>query len=105
MFDLIPQELRSAGPGIAGSALAMFFMRRPPLILVGIFIGGCVVSYYVTPWLVHYLDMERGRDMLGFIVGLFGMSTTAKIFDTLEAINASDLWKTVLDFIRKRLGV
>lgn len=105
MFDQIPPELRNAGPGIAGSALALFFMRRTPFVMVGIFLGGCVVSYYVTPWLYEQLDMERGRDMLGFIVGLFGMSTTAKIFDTLEAINASDLWKAILDFIRKRLGV
>lgn len=104
MFDQIPAELRNAGPGVAGSLLALFFMRRPPLVLAGIFIGGCVVSFYVTPWLVHYFDMERGRDTLGFIIGLFGMATTAKIFDTIEAVNATDLWKAVVDVIRKRLG-
>lgn len=85
--------------------MALFFMKRTPLLLAGIFVGGCVVSYYVTPYLVHVFEMEKGRDMLGFIVGLFGMSTTAKVFDTIEAINPTELWTAIKDFIRKRLGV
>ena len=105
MFDQIPPEIRNAGSGFAGAALALFFMRRTPWVMAGIFLGGCLVSYYVTPWLVHYLEMERGRDTLGFIVGLFGMATAAKIHDTIEAISVSDLWKAILDAIRKRLGV
>lgn len=39
MFDQIPPELRNAGPGFAGAALALFFMRRTPWVMVGI--SGC----------------------------------------------------------------
>ena len=105
MLDQIPPELRSAGPGVAGSALALFFMRRAPMVMIGIFCGGVVVSFYLTPWLAHLFDMDKTRDALGFIVGLFGMATTAKVFDTIESASAAELWKAILDAIRKKLGV
>jgi hypothetical protein len=105
MFDQIPPELRSAGPGVAGSLLALFFMRRPPLMLAGMFLGGCIVSYYVTPWLATWLDMDKASGTVGFLVGLFGMASVAKVFDTFEVVNPAELWKAVRQAIRKRLGL
>lgn len=104
MFD-IPPELRSAGPGIAGSAVALFFMRRTPLIMAGIFVGGCLVSYYATGWVSKELEMERADGLVGFLLGVFSMALIGKVHDTIEAINPGEVWTAVKDFIRKRLGV
>lgn len=105
MFDQIPAELRNAGPGIAGSAVALFFMRRSPLIMAGIFIGGCLVSYYGTGWVSAQFEMEKADGLVGFLLGLFAMATAGKVFDTIDAISPSELWLAVRDFVRKRLGV
>lgn len=104
MFD-IPPELRNAGPGIAGSAVALFFMRRAPLVMVGIFIGGCLVSYYATNWVAVQFEMEKADGLVGFLLGLFGMAVVSKMHDTIEAINVGEVWTAIRDFIRKRLGV
>jgi hypothetical protein len=105
MFDYLPPELRNAGPGVAGSVLALFFMRRPPLILIGVFLGGCLLSYYGTAWVAAALNMSRADGLVGFLLGLFGMALIAKIYDTIEAINPGELWTAVRQFIRKRLGL
>jgi hypothetical protein len=106
MLDHIPPELRAAGPGVAGSVLALLFLRRPPLMLAGMFLGGCVLSYFATPWLTAFMEMgEKGEGLIGFLVGLFGMTTVAKTYDLLEVIEVGQIWRALLDFIRKRLGV
>jgi uncharacterized membrane protein YraQ (UPF0718 family) len=106
MFDQIPPELRNAGPGVAGSMLALLFLRRPPLMLAGMFLGGCVLSFFATPWLSAYLEVGiHGASLVGFLVGMFGMATTAKVYDFFEVVEVSQIWKALIDFIRKRLGV
>ena len=105
MLEQIPPELRNAGPGIAGSALALFFMRRPMLVMCGIFIGGCIISFYGTTWVATQLEMERADGLVGFLLGLFGMALIGKVHDSIEAINTADVWKAVIEAIRKKLGV
>lgn len=101
MFEHIPTELRGVGPGIAGSALALFFLRRPPWTLVGMFIGGCMVSYFGTKWTSVVVGMEAADGLVGFLLGLFGMALIAKLHDTIEAIDPRELWSA----LRKKVGL
>lgn len=105
MFDQIPAELRNAGPGVSGSLLALLFMRRPPLQMVGIFIGGALLAFFAADWLADLLEMEKFDGLIGFLVGLMGMRLVEKAYEFIEAISASDLWTALKDFVRKRLGV
>jgi hypothetical protein len=106
MFDHIPPELRNAGPGVAGSILALLFLRRPPLILAGMFLGGCTLSFFATPWLAAYMEVGvHGSSLVGFLAGLFGMATTSKVYDLIDVVEVGQIWKALIDFIRKRLGV
>lgn len=106
MFDQIPPDLRVAGPGIAGSALALFFLRRPPFVMLGIFLGGCLLSFFGSPWTAEYLGVsQKGEGLIGFLMGLFGMALVAKLHDTIEQINPMDFWKTIKDALRKWLGL
>jgi hypothetical protein len=108
MLDQIPPELRDAGPGIAGSFIALFFLRRPLFIAAGLFVGGCVVSYYGAVPVADYFDIDgnqRAVALVGLLLGCFSMATFAKVYDTIEAIEPVKLWQAVLQFIRKRLGL
>jgi hypothetical protein len=105
MFDQIPLELRGAAPGVAGSALALFFMRRPPFVLVGMFVGGCLVSLYATHATAEFFEMDRADGFVGFVLGVFGMALIGKLHDTIEAVSPSEVWSDVRAAIRKKLGV
>lgn len=106
MLDHIPPEVRTAGPGVAGSLLALLFLRRPKLMLAGMFLGGCVLSYIATPWLTAYLEVgAKGEGLVGFLLGLFGMTTVAKLYDLFESIDVREIWIALRDFLRKRLGL
>lgn len=101
MFEHLPPELRNSVPGIAGSALALFFLRRPPWNMVGMFIGGCMLAYFGTHWVSKAAGMETADGLVGFLLGLFGMALIAKVHDTIEAIDPRE----ALEAIKKRLGL
>jgi hypothetical protein len=101
MFDQIPQELRNAAPGVAGSLLALAFLRRPPLQMLGIFLGGCLLAHFGTQWLAELLDMPRFDGLLGFLTGMLGMRLIEKTYELIEVVDVKDLWTRVL----KRLGL
>ena len=101
MLHDVPPELRNSAPGIIGSALALFFVRRPPLNMVGMFIGGCLLAYFGTRWAAHRLGMESADGLVGFLLGLFGMALIAKVHDTIEAVSPTEVWGA----IKKRLGL
>lgn len=106
MFDTLSPELKQAAPGIGGSLLALFFLRRPPFVLAAIFFGGCFLALYAPAAATHYFGIDvRFTGLVGFVIGLFGMALVAKAYDIIEAISAVDLWKTILDWVRKKLGV
>ena len=105
MFHGLPPEVRAAGPGIAGSFLALFFLRRPPLQRFGMFIGGCLLSHYGTAWLAGTLEMEHAEGLVGFVLGLFGMAAIARVYDLIDVMEPAKLWEIFLDKIRKFLGV
>ena len=105
MLDNIPPEVRTGMAGAAGSLLAMFFMRRPLVQLLGVFVGGCAISLFATDWVAAWLGMTGERGLVGFLLGTFGMSTVGKVFDTIEAVNPAELWAALKDAVRKRLGV
>lgn len=74
--------------------------------MLGIFLGGCLLSFFGTPWLADYLGVgSKGEGLIGFLLGLFGMALVAKLHDTIEQINPLDFLKTIKDALRKWLGL
>ena len=100
-MDSIPPEVKAVVPGVAGSLIAMFFLRRPLALMVGMFIGGCALSFFATTAIAEWLEVTKFEGLVGFLTGLFGMALVAKIYDTIEAINANAVWRAIL----KRLGL
>lgn len=104
-MDSIPPELKHSAPGIAGSVVALFFMRRPLFTMIGMFIGGCALAFFGSGAIASWLDVQRYEGLVGFVMGLFGMALVGKVYDTIEAIKVDDLWRAVLDWVRKTMGV
>lgn len=101
----IIEELKAAAPGIAGAMLALMFMRRPILILAGMFVGGCLLSWYGATWFAELAGLEKHVGLAGFVLGLFGMALVAKVYDTIEALQPAKLADAVVSWVRKMLGV
>jgi hypothetical protein len=69
------------------------------------FIGGAALSFYAATPLAVWLNFKEGEGLIGFSVGLFGMSIADKLFEVIRDADAkavaSDLWATA----KERLGV
>jgi hypothetical protein len=101
----VPPEVRSAAPGIAGSLLALFFLSRPPVMMAGVFLGGCSLSFFATQAVAEFVAMEKYPGLVGFLLGMFGMVLVAKAYDTIEALKPTEFADAIRDWVRKRLGV
>jgi hypothetical protein len=97
--------LKDATPGVIGSALALFFYRRPLAILIGMFLGGCAMAYFVPQVFIDAYHVEKYAGLVGFLTGLFGMAAVAKVYDGLDQIDLGDLWQVLIDALRRRLGL
>lgn len=85
--------------GVAGSLLALIFLKPPVVQLVGYMAGGILTSYYLTPIFAEMLSAPVSTT--GFVVGLFSMAVLAKIFHMLEALDVKDLLGRLL----KKIGL
>lgn len=104
MFETVPPELRDAAPGVAGSAVALLFMRRPWLILLGMFFGGGALAYFATPAVSEWLSAQKHSGLIGFLLGTFGMALLAKLHDTLNAVSGQDVWAYLQGLLPRRKG-
>jgi len=105
VWEQIPDEVRNAAPGMAGSAVALIFLRRPFFMSLGIFIGGCLIAHFGTRWLATVLSMETAEGLVGFLLGSFAMALVARTYDFIGAINPTDVWDLIKDIVRKWFGV
>lgn len=101
MLEQIPEELNRSASGIAGSLLALFFMRRPPMEKFGIFLGGCLLAHFGGQLMTYVLDLKTFEGAVGFLVGLLGMRLVEKVYEMIEVIDLKDLWVRLL----KRVGL
>jgi hypothetical protein len=93
-------DISRHAPGVLGSLAAMLWIRDTWPRRVGYVLAGAAASHYAAPALAAVMP---GADLslTGFLVGLFSMATTAKVFETLEALRSSDLVERIL----KRVGL
>ena len=67
--------------------------------------GGVSLSYYATPVSAAWLQMTHAEGLVGFVIGLFGMTLAAKVYEALQALDAAVLGEELLDAAKKRLGI
>lgn len=67
--------------------------------------GGVSLSYYATPASAAWLQMTNAEGLVGFVIGLFGMTLAAKVYEALQALDAAALGKDLWGTVKKRLGI
>lgn len=92
----MPPEVKEALPGISGSLTALIFLRYRWRTLVALFVCGLMAAKYLSPMVAAY--MGTSAEIAGYVTGLFSMSITAKVFDTIHGVDGV---KLVNDFLKR----
>lgn len=99
--DYLPPEVVKVAPGIAGSLVSLLWLRDitwPRKLAM--FVAGAMFARFAGQALTDWTHLDAGVG--GFLLGLFGMSVVAKLFDTWEKF---DLGTILNEWIRKVLGL
>lgn len=67
--------------------------------------GGVSLSYYATPTSAAWLQMTNAEGLVGFVIGLFGMTLAAKVYEAVQALDATAIGKDLWGALKKRLGI
>lgn len=54
---------------------------------------GAVMAQYLTPLAAYELGLDKFQEAIGFFIGLFGLSLTGAVYDT---IRKSDPWGLIM---------
>lgn len=92
-------NLTKSASGLMGSVAAMLWIKDTWPRRVGYVLAGALASHYAAPHLARWSATDEA--LAGFLVGLFSMALAAKVFETIEAVKASDLY----DRIMRRVGL
>lgn len=90
--------------GLAGAVVSLRFVpgnswfERFTLVL-----GGVACAYYGAELVAEYMDVKNSAlGLVGFALGLFGMSLLSKVFEGLAALDAKRMATDAWDwFVRK----
>lgn len=83
--------------GIAGAFVSLRFVQGTALEKLTMAVGGAALSYFATTPVALWLAMHQAEGLVGFLIGLFGMSIAAKFYEVIQMMDArrmaSDLWE------------
>lgn len=97
-FDLLAAKLS----GVAGALLSLNFIKGtwPERFVMGF--GGSIISLYGAGYVAAKTGLPDG--LAGFLVGMFGMAITAKVWEAIQITPVHALWKSAVDGVNKRIG-
>jgi ABC-type uncharacterized transport system permease subunit len=90
--------------GVLGALVSMSFIKgswKQKLVMA---VGGVILSYYGTPFIVDFFNLVSADGLVGFMLGSFGMSLVQKTFETLQAVSGHEVVVAVGDWIKKKLS-
>ena len=93
-------EIVRGTPGLIGAISAMLWLKETWLRRASSVIAGSAASYYGTPFgLTLFSSLDS--NLMGFLIGLFGMAIAIKLFETLEQFPT----KSIVDRVLTKLGL
>lgn len=97
-FDILAAKLS----GVAGALLSLNFIKGtwPERIVMGL--GGSIISLYAGAYVASKTGLPDG--LAGFLVGMFGMAITAKVWETIQATPIMGIWAAIVNGVRSRIG-
>lgn len=90
--------------GVLGALVSMSFVRGTWQQKIAMAIGGVILSYYGTPFIVTFFGLTAAEGLVGFLLGSLGMSFMQKAFETIQAVSGHEVVVAVGEWIKKKLG-
>lgn len=90
--------------GVLGALVSMSFVKGTWQQKLVMAIGGVILSYYGTPFIVTYFGLTAAEGLVGFLLGSLGMSVMQKAFETIQAVRGHAIVATIGDWVKKKLG-
>lgn len=85
--------------GAAGALVSLRFVQGTWVEKGVMAIGGSALSYFGTSPAATYLNMANAEGLCGFIIGLFGMSIVAKLYELIQFFDAKSAASRLIDKI------
>ena len=88
--------------GIAGSFASVRFIQGGWLERLIMCIGGSCLSYYATTPVATWVGLQAAEGLVGFLIGLFGMSIAAKVYEIIGFLDADRAAKEFWDWLSRK---
>ena len=88
-------EIARGTPGVIGAVSAMLWLKDSCIRKTAAVIAGSATSYYGTDFALTMFG-ALDRNLMSFLIGLFGMAVAAKIYETIEHFPIKDMLERVL---------
>jgi hypothetical protein len=98
-------EAAKVGSGFVGSLVSLRFLKGESWTgKVSMVAGGAALSYLAAPTMARVLHMGDSLQLVGFMLGLFGMAVIAKVYEVIQGFNASEVADAITNWAKKRFG-
>jgi hypothetical protein len=88
--------------GVVGALVSLRFVQGTWLEKSFMALGGSCLSYFATSPVAVWLDINNTEGLIGFIIGLFGMSIVAKGYELIQVIDARQAVSLFLDWLARK---
>lgn len=87
-------EITKVVPGALGSLFSMLWLKETLGRRISMFFGGVTIAFYGTPYAAKVTNFDNG--IAGFLLGLFGMSLVASLFQGWQKLDMSIILRDTL---------
>lgn len=79
------------GIGMAGAIVSLRWVKgsTKERFLMGF--GGCAISFLGTTPVAAWLNMSNAEGLVGFLLGLLGMTIANKVYEVIQSLDASNI--------------
>jgi len=88
--------------GVVGALVSLRFVQGTWLEKSFMALGGSCLSYFATSPVAAWLDINNTEGLIGFIIGLFGMSIVAKGYELIQVVDAKQAMGIFLDWLARK---
>lgn len=89
--------------GLVGSVVSLKFVPGTKLEKATMVLGGLACAFYGADLIAEYLGISvKGVGLIGFLVGMFGMTILHKIFEGFAALDAKSMAADVWDWFARK---
>lgn len=88
--------------GVAGAVISLRYVEGTRWEKATMAASGSVVAYYFGPYISERL--ETPETIIGFLLGLFGMAVSKRIWEAIQMAPIAEFWKAAVDRVRGNKG-